>query len=45
VPYSADDVSASANAARTQAAAIAKEIADQGGPKDLADKEITALIA
>jgi cytochrome c oxidase cbb3-type subunit I/II len=45
VPYTPDEVSSAAETARVQAAAIAKEIADQGGPKDLADKEIVALVA
>jgi cytochrome c oxidase cbb3-type subunit I/II len=45
VPYTPAEVRDSRSAATTQAAGIAKEIADQGGPKELADKEVVALIA
>jgi cytochrome c oxidase cbb3-type subunit I/II len=45
VPYTDADIRNAKLAAKTQAAAVAKEIADQGGPKKLEDKKVTALIA
>jgi cytochrome c oxidase cbb3-type subunit I/II len=45
VPYTDGDIAGAKLAARTQAAGIAKEIADQGGPKNLRDKQVVALIA
>lgn len=44
-PYSDDVVANADRHAEEQAIKIATEIASQGGPKDLARKEITALIA
>ena len=44
VPYG-DAVNSAETMARTQAESIASEIAKQGGPKDLADKQIVALLA
>ncbi len=45
VPYSDDEVAGAETLARTQARQIALEIADQGGPAGLENKEIVALIA
>jgi len=44
VPYG-DAINSAESMARTQAKSIASEIAEQGGPKDLADKKIVALLA
>jgi cytochrome c oxidase cbb3-type subunit I/II len=44
VPYG-DAINSAETMARTQARSIASEIAKQGGPKDLADKKIVALLA
>ena len=45
VPYSAQDLANPIALAETQAQQIANEVASQGGPSDLADKEIIALVA
>ena len=45
LPYDDAEVENAPTLARTQAEQIAAEIATQGGPNNLADKEITALIA
>jgi cytochrome c oxidase cbb3-type subunit I/II len=45
VPYGAAALRDAAGLARAQAEAIAAEIAAQGGPADLADREVVALIA
>jgi cytochrome c oxidase cbb3-type subunit I/II len=45
VPYSEEDIANGTAAAREQAEAIAAEIVVQGGPEDLGDKQIVALIA
>jgi cytochrome c oxidase cbb3-type subunit I/II len=45
VPYTDADIKGARLAAKTQAAAVAKEIADQGGPKNLEGKQVVALIA
>ena len=45
VPYTDGDIKGARLAAKTQAVAIAKDIADQGGPKHLEDKQVVALIA
>jgi cytochrome c oxidase cbb3-type subunit I/II len=45
VPYTDADIKGARLAAKTQAVAIAKDIADQGGPKHLEDKQVVALIA
>ena len=45
VPYTDAEIRNAKLAAETQAAAVAKDIADQGGPKLLQDKEVVALIA
>jgi len=45
VPYTDADIRNAALAAKTQAASVAREIADQGGPKNLQDKQVVALIA
>jgi cbb3-type cytochrome oxidase cytochrome c subunit len=45
VPYTPAEVAGAAAAARDQAKGIADEIAKQGGPTGLEDKQITALIA
>jgi len=45
IPYSDADVAGAVDAARTQAQAIAQEVASQGGPADLADREIVAMVA
>ena len=45
VPYTDADIRNAGLAAKTQAASVAKDIADQGGPKNLADKQVVALIA
>jgi cytochrome c oxidase cbb3-type subunit I/II len=44
VPYG-EAVQHAPDMARAQAAEVAGRIADQGGPKDLADREVVALIA
>ena len=44
-PYSDADVSGALADAREQAASIARDVAAQGGPDGLADREIVALIA
>jgi cbb3-type cytochrome c oxidase subunit II len=45
LPYTDAEIEGSIRAARAQAEQIGREIAEQGGPADLADREITALIA
>jgi cytochrome c oxidase cbb3-type subunit I/II len=45
VPYSPETVANADFMARGQAKLIADEIAKQGGPKELADKEVIALVA
>lgn len=45
VPYTDAEVESAPAHARTQAAQIAAEIIEQGGPEGLADKEIVAMIA
>ncbi len=45
VPYTDADIEGARLAAKTQAAAVAKDIVDQGGPKHLEDKQVIALIA
>jgi cytochrome c oxidase cbb3-type subunit I/II len=45
VPYTDADIKNAELAAKTQAASVAKEIAGQGGPKSLQDKQVVALIA
>jgi cytochrome c oxidase cbb3-type subunit I/II len=45
VPYSEADVASASETARTQAQQIATEVAQQGGPQGLEDKQVTALIA
>ena len=45
IPYTEDEVANAATLARAQAAAVAAEIAAQGGPERLADREIVALVA
>jgi cytochrome c oxidase cbb3-type subunit I/II len=45
VPYTDADIDGGIASATEQAAAIAEEVVAQGGPEDLADKEIVALIA
>lgn len=45
VPYSDDEIASAEELARAQAAEIAADVAEQGGPQGLADKEITALVA
>jgi len=45
VPYTDAEIHGATLAAKTQAAAIAKDIVDQGGPKKLEDKEVVAMIA
>lgn len=45
VPYVDQDIAFAEANARGQAKTMAEEILKQGGPADLADKEITALIA
>ncbi len=45
VPYDERDVARAVKAAQQQAREISAEIVKQGGPKDLYDKQITALIA
>jgi cytochrome c oxidase cbb3-type subunit I/II len=45
VPYTDADIANAKLAAKTQAAAVAKEIADQGGPKHLEATQAVALIA
>ncbi len=45
VPYTDEEVAGAGAAAREQAQAIADEIAVQGGPEGLGDKQIVALIA
>lgn len=44
-PYSEETVENAAEIARTQARAIAREVEEQGGPENLEDKKILALIA
>lgn len=44
-PYTDAEVANAAQLARAQAEEIAAEVAAQGGPPQLADKEITALVA
>ncbi|MFN7964900.1 MAG: cytochrome-c oxidase, cbb3-type subunit I [Acidobacteriota bacterium] len=45
VPYTDAEISQAPSAARTQADLIAAEVAKQGGPQGLADKQVIALIA
>jgi cytochrome c oxidase cbb3-type subunit I/II len=45
VPYDAQTLGHGADLARAQAKALADEIAAQGGPTDLANKDVVALIA
>jgi cytochrome c oxidase cbb3-type subunit I/II len=45
VPYTDAEIEGARLAAKTQAAAVAKEIADQGGPKNLEGQQVVALIA
>jgi cytochrome c oxidase cbb3-type subunit I/II len=45
VPYSAEEIDEAEALARKQARKIAEEIVTQGGPRDLEDKQIVALIA
>jgi cytochrome c oxidase cbb3-type subunit I/II len=45
VPYSDQEIEGALAAARDQAATIAAEISEQGGPAELGDKQIVALIA
>jgi cytochrome c oxidase cbb3-type subunit I/II len=44
-PYSDEEVANAEEIARSQAAQIAEEIVDQGGPSGLETREIVALIA
>lgn len=45
VPYSDAEIANAITTARAQAERIAAEVASQGGPQGLAEKEITALVA
>jgi cytochrome c oxidase cbb3-type subunit I/II len=45
VPYDADAKAHAASLAHDQAKTISDEIVAQGGPADLADKDVVALIA
>lgn len=45
IPYTDAEVEGATALAREQAAEVAAEIAAQGGPEHLADREITALVA
>ena len=45
VPYSEDEINQATDIARAQAAAIATGVEEQGGPANLADKEIISLVA
>ena len=45
VPYTDDEISGGIASATEQAAAIASEVVTQGGPENLEDKQIVALIA
>jgi cbb3-type cytochrome c oxidase subunit II len=45
VPYADADVDGAVEAARAQAATIAQDVASQGGPADIADREIVAMVA
>uniref|UniRef100_A0A832I2R8 Cytochrome-c oxidase, cbb3-type subunit I n=1 Tax=Eiseniibacteriota bacterium TaxID=2212470 RepID=A0A832I2R8_UNCEI len=45
VPYTAEEVAGAADAARAQARALAEALAAQGEARDLADREILALVA
>ncbi len=45
VPYTDAEINEAPTAARTQADSIAAEVAKQGGPQGLADKQVIALIA
>jgi cbb3-type cytochrome c oxidase subunit II len=45
LPYSDEEVEDAAALARAQAAEIAAEVVEQGGPSGLEDKEIAALVA
>jgi len=45
VPYTDNDIAGAPAAAREQAAAIAAEIEDQGGPAGLAETQVVALIS
>jgi cytochrome c oxidase cbb3-type subunit I/II len=45
VAYRPDEVARATELARQQAAAIARQVVEQGGPPGLDDKEIVALVA
>ena len=45
VPYADDEIANAATLARTQAAAVAASVVEQGGPSGLEDKEIAAVVA
>ncbi len=45
VPYTDAEINQAVSLAQQQAAEIAREVVDQGGPQGLDDKEITALVA
>ncbi|MFO0894774.1 MAG: cytochrome-c oxidase, cbb3-type subunit I [Phycisphaerales bacterium] len=45
VPYKENDVQGAAEAARTQAATVARKIHDEGGPEGMQNREVVALIA
>ncbi|MDX1529928.1 MAG: cytochrome-c oxidase, cbb3-type subunit II [Rhodothermales bacterium] len=45
MPYAEEEIENARQLAEAQAAEVAAEIAEQGGPEGLADKEITALVA
>jgi cbb3-type cytochrome c oxidase subunit II len=45
VPYTDAEIERAVATAEAQAATLAAEVADQGGPAGLSDKEITALVA
>ena len=45
VPYTDEDIAGAIESARTQAAEIAAEVAKQGGPENLDDTQVVALIA
>ena len=45
VPYTQDDIARCDRAAKTQAAEIAAKVVGGGGPKNLEDKQVIALVA
>lgn len=45
IPYTDAEIEGAVENARAQAQTIADEVAAQGGPADLADREITAMVA